>query len=341
MFSLFVYTEFRNYNTVQAHPLIFNRKQSEGEKFMKRLLFFLLAFGIIGLSSATVFAQCDRSRLSQIQCGYYNEGYEDGTNDARTNRRSDYRRYDNKLDSNLYDRYYIQGYDAGFSGVSQPENPFPRPRPGRGTATGTIDWSGRVDNRVNILIRGNEVTNQQVAGSFRPGYQNMSGVLPRRNATVSVSKLGGRGTAFVTQQPDRSNDYTTIVQISDPQKSDDDYRLQIRWQTNQSGGNNNADDQYSAGRVVWRGRVDQRANIIISGSEVQSVDDSNSGLNNVDFNINGYLAARNENVTVKKRRGRGSVTVLQQPNQYNDYEAVIQVFDPDRSDDEYEIEISW
>lgn len=310
---------------------------------MKRLLFFLILSGIVGLSSATVFAQCERASLSQIQCGYYNEGYEDGANDARTNRRSDYRRYDNKLDSNLYDRYYIQGYDAGFVSVRAPENPYPnpRPRPGRGTATGTIDWSGRVDNRVNILIRGSEITNQQVAGSFRPGYQNMSGVLPRRSATVSVSKLGGRGSALVIQQPDRSNDFTAIVQISDPQRSDDDYRLQIRWQTNQGGGNNNADEQYSAGRVVWRGRVDQRANIIISGSEVQSADDSNSGLNNVDFTINGYLAARNGNVTVKKRRGRGSVTILQQPNPGNDYEAVIQVFDPDRSDDEYEVEISW
>lgn len=306
---------------------------------MKRFLFFLLLFGIFAFSSVSVFAQCDSNRLSPIQCGYYNEGYQDGTNDAQNNRNSDYRKYNNKLDSRLYERYYIQGYDAGFISVRQPQNPYPNnPRPGRGTSTGTVDWSGRVDNRVNIVIRGGEITNQQVAGSFYPSYQNMSGVLPRRNSTISVSKLGGRGTADVIQQPDRNNNFTAIVQVSDPQKSDDNYRLQIRWQAQNW---NNGDEQYSSGRVVWRGRVDQRANIIINGSDVQSIDDSNSGLNNVDFTINGYLASRNGNVSVKKRRGRGSVTILQQPNANNDYEAIIQVFDTERSSDDYEVEITW
>lgn len=308
---------------------------------MKNLLFFCLLLGIFAFSSVSISAQCDTGRLSPIQCGYFNEGYQDGVSDAQTNRDSNYRRYNNKLDSRLYERYYIQGYDAGFVSVRQPQNPYPipnNPRPGRGTSTGTIDWSGRVDNRVNIVIRGNEIRNEQIAGSFSQGYQNMNGVLPRRNTTVSVSKLAGRGTATVIQQPDRNNNFTAIVQIFDLPKSDDDYRLQIRWQTPNW---NNADEQYSSGRVVWRGRVDQRANIIISGSDVQSIDDSNSGLNSVNFNINGYLAARNGNVSVRKRGGRGSVTVLQQPSATNDYEAVIQIFDPNRGDDEYEIEITW
>jgi hypothetical protein len=194
-----------------------------------------------------------------------------------------------------------------------------------------------VDSRVNIVIRGNEIENQIVAGRFVRCYENMSGVLPRRNATISVSKLEGRGTAFVIQQPNRSNNFTAIVQVSDPRNSDDEYRLQIRWQS--QGGN--TDEAYSAGRVVWRGRVDQTVNIVISGSDVDSVDESGSGLSNVNFNINGYLAARNGTVTVRKRRGRGTVTVLQQPSRNNDYEAIIQIFDPDRSDDDYEVEITW
>jgi hypothetical protein len=306
---------------------------------MKKIVFFLLLLGVVGFSSVSAFAQCDSGRLSQIQCGYYNEGYEDGINDARSNRDADYRRYRNKLDSQLYERYYIQGYDAGYVSV-RPQNPFPGPRPprpGRGTSTGTIDWSGRVDSRVNIVIRGNDIENQIVAGRFVQGSQNMNGVLPRRNATVSVTKLEGRGTAFVIQQPNRSNNFTAIVQVSDPRNSDDEYRLQIRWQS--QGGNMN--EAYSAGRVVWRGRVDQTVNIVISGSDVDSVDESGSGLSNVNFNINGYLASRNGNVTVRKRRGRGTVTVLQQPNRSNDYEAIIQIFDPDRSDDDYEVEITW
>jgi hypothetical protein len=305
---------------------------------MTKLAFFLLSFTIIGFTSVSAYAQCDSARLSQIQCGYYNEGYQDGAMDARANRESNYRRYNNKLDSRLYERYYIQGYDAGYVSVRSPQNPFPTPtRPGRGTTTGTIDWSGRVDDRVNIVIRGNEITHQQVSGAFIPIRQNMTGVLPRRNATLTVNKLAGRGNVSIIQQPNANNNFTAIVQVYDPQRSSDEYRLQIRWQA--QGGD--VSERYSAGRVVWRGRVDQTVNIYVYGSEVESVDESGSGLRNVTFNINGYLAARPGNVTVKKRRGRGTVKVLQQPNRNNDYEAVIQIFDPDRGDDDYEIEITW
>ena len=374
---------------------------------MKKLMFFLLLSGVIGFSCITAFAQCDRGNLSQIQCGYYNEGYEDGVKDAQGNRGNDYKRYRNKLDSRLYERFYMQGYEAGFLSISPTggrwnsaqrdaydrgyrfgdddrrnqisrlparyegrydrayeqyfqqgyfdgfdnrgkqydspiggiQNPYPTPFPspgqGRGTATGTISWSGRVDNRVNIVIRGSEVTNQPVAGTFRTGFQNMNGVLPRRNSTVSVSKTEGRGTAFVTQQPNRSNNYTAIVQVSDPRGGDDEYRLDIRWQAS------NVEENYSSGRVTWRGRVDQKANIIISGADVESIDDSNTGLSNVNFNINGYLAARPGTVSVRKRNGRGSVTVLQQPNPENDYTAIVQIFDPAGSSDDYEVEITW
>ncbi len=311
---------------------------------MKKCAFFLLLIATVGFSSVATFAQCESSRLSQIQCGYYNEGYKDGTDDARTNRASDYRRYRNKPDSQLYERYYIQGYDAGFISVRPAQNRFPgsgrgngNGRGGRGSQTGTVTWSGRVDNRVNIVIRGNEVTNQQVAGAFSPDYQNMDGVLPRRNSTISVNKLQGRGTAFVIQQPAQSNDYTAVVQVSDPQRSDDEYRLEIRWQSESA----NVDDRYNAGRLTWRGRVDQRVNVVISGSDVESTDESRSGLKNVGFDINGYLAARAGNVSVRKRRGRGTVTVLQQPDRNNNYEAIIQIYDEASGDDDYEIEVTW
>ena len=321
----------------QCQALLSNFKT---EEIMKKLVLFLLLGGIIGFSGVSVFAQCDRVQLSHIQCGYYNEGYEDGISDARSRQDSDYRRYRNKLDSRLYERYYIQGYDAGYVSVRPPRGDFPSPNfpgggRGRGTATGTVSWSGRVDNRVNIVIRGDEITNQTLAGTFRPGYQSMNGVLPRRNATVSVIKIEGRGTALVIQQPARNNNFTAIVQVSDPRRSDDEYRLEIRWQAG------NAEERYSPGRVTWRGRVDATVDVIISGSDVESVDRLGSGLTNVNFNINGYLAARPGSVAVRKRSGRGSVTIIQQPNRENNFEAIVRIFDPDRSDDEYEIEITW
>ncbi len=368
---------------------------------IKNLLFAILLGGLIICSSHSAFAQCDQSRYSPIECGYYDTGYEDGANDVRANRGSDFRRYKNKF-NNRYRSFYRQGYDAGYSSGNQTSRwdskqrdvydrgyrdggvdrrrglsrlaeryegqynrgyeayyskgyydgydgnqkqydtdvggfPIPLPTPiGPGTNTGNLNWSGRVDNRVNVIIQGGTVRNEDVTGSgFQPGFQNMNGVLPRRPTTVSVAKRDGRGNAFVLQQPTRANNYTAIVQISDDKGGADNYRLDISWTAG------NTIEPYQSGRVTWRGKVDQTVNISIAGSDVQTQDVSTGRLSNVSFNINGYLARRGGTVSVRKIRGRGTVSVLQQPNEDNDFTAVIQVFDPERGDSDYELEVTW
>lgn len=368
---------------------------------IKNLLFAILLGGLAAFSSQAQFVQCDRDRNSPIQCGYFEEGYQDGVRDARDNRGSDYRRYRNKLD-NRYETIYSRGYDAGYGSVSlstrwdstqreaydrgyregggdnrrgvtrSPEryegrydriyeayfkkgyydgydgiqkqydtdvggNPIPLPTPvGRATNTGNLSWSGRVDNRVNIFIQGANVRNEDLTGSgFQSVYQNMNGVLPRRPATVSVAKREGRGSAFVLEQPSRANNYTAIVQVSDDRSGADNYRLDISWTAG------SAAEPYQSGRVVWRGRVDQTVNVSIAGNDVQTQDISTGRVSNVSFNIDGSLARRSGNVSVRKIRGRGTVSILQQPGEDNDYTAVIQVFDPENGDSDYELEVTW
>ena len=46
-------------------------------------------------------------------------------------------------------------------------------------------------------------------------------------------------------------------------------------------------------------------------------------------------------VGVKKTEGRGSVSVIQQPNPGNDYSAVIRIYDDDGGAREYSLEIFW
>lgn len=84
---------------------------------MKKTIFFLLLSNLIGFSSFSVFAQCDRSQNSPIRCGYYDEGYQDGNNDASDNRSNDYRRYKNKVSDRQYESFYIQGYEAGYTSI--------------------------------------------------------------------------------------------------------------------------------------------------------------------------------------------------------------------------------
>lgn len=313
---------------------------------MKTLLCFALFLGIIGFSSVGVFAQCDRSTQSPIRCGFYDEGYQDGANDARNNQNNDYRRYRNKLTSQ-YESYYRDGYDAGYRSANggnypgypgYPGNPGTPGYPGPGNNSSSFYWRGRVDDRMNIVIQGSSIKTDVLSGS---GYgsveQNQNAVLPRRAVNVTATRLDGRGNVTVVQQPNRRNNFTAIVQIYDPKGGADNYRVQISWQSS----GYQPEEPYQSGNVRWSGRVDQTANIVISGSDVDTQNVSGNGVSNVNFNINGYLAHRPGTVNVRKRDGRGSVTVLQQPSRENDYTAVIQVFDPDGGADNYDIEVSW
>jgi len=288
----------------------------------------------------------DRWTLSQRSA--YDSGYTIGQSD----RRSGGQTRSNESNSARYDQniglYFQQGYFDGFNnrqrqydvpinGVPPVFPPFPGGGGGGGGGTaGSASWSGRVDDRANVIIRGNQVYAENVSGTgVQTTYQNVNGNL-RRASTINVQKREGRGSISVIQQPNRSNNFTGIVQIYDPKSGYGNYRLDITW-----AGGINVDEPYQSGSVRWRGRVDQTVNIIIDGSDVQSQDMSGGGLSNVNFNINGYLAHRGGTVSVRKRGGRGSVTVLQQPSRYNDFTAIVQVFDPQGGADNYDVEITW
>lgn len=384
---------------------------------MKRLLLSMLLLTFVAVTSENAFAQqCDKSRLSPIKCGYYEEAYEDGASDAKSNLENDYKRYKSKYEKQ-YESFYRSGYDAGYASVrpfarwndrqknnyeqgyddgkddkrrdisrlparyegqydaeeeayyrrgyldgydgkqktydvpldsrgrvinpnrGQPRLPspgrrFPNNRP-RGTSTGLANWNGRVDNRVNIVIKADSIRTELVAGDLSNNYQNLQGILPRRNATVSVRKLDGRGTARVIQQPMRSNDYTAIVQVSDPRRGRDNYNLQISWQASTTV------EAYSAGKVKWSGRVDMEAEIRISGDQIESIDLFDSGLTGVDYDFEGYLAARPGIVRLDKKDGRGRVWIKEQPSAANDFTVVIGISDTRGGSDDYRFELEW
>lgn len=281
-------------------------------------------------------------RWTTSQRNAYDAGYSIGLNDRRRQRESGPEQSIQRGYDQMIALYFQQGYYDGFNNRRRqydvPLSTSPNFPPTGGTnSTGTASWSGRVDDRANIVIRGNSIIAENVSGNRTQTFtQDISSPLPQRPASVSVRKLDGRGDVNVIQQPSRLNNFTAIIQIYDSRGGDDNYRIDVSWVTAAL-----VEEPYQSGSVSWRGRVDQSVNIIISGRDVQTVDMSNSGLTNVNFNINGYLAIRPGIINVRKRDGRGTVSVLQQPNRANDYVAIIQIFDPGSGADNYNLDITW
>lgn len=96
-----------------------------------------------------------------------------------------------------------------------------------------------------------------------------------------------------------------------------------------------------AGRVFWRGMVDKKVHLVIQDLSLKTnTIDGNEQPAGV-FSFTTALPRRSVSVGVKKTSGRGKAQVIQQPNEDNDYTAIVEVIDEKGGAKEYQIEIFW
>jgi hypothetical protein len=107
-------------------------------------------------------------------------------------------------------------------------------------------------------------------------------------------------------------------------------------------GKSSNDQSYSGpGTMTWRGRVDDYVELNIQGNRVRSREREGSQTLSEQVSFSNPLPRANVTVSVKKRDGRGRVSVVQQPNQSNNYTAIIKIDDDKSGADDYEIEMAW
>ncbi len=96
--------------------------------------------------------------------------------------------------------------------------------------SGSMQWRGTVDDVVQIRIRNRNARSKAISGrAYNDDNFSFNGRAPRQNANVSVDKRDGRGQVLIVQQPNRRNNFTTIVQIIDKKGGADRYRFTLNW----------------------------------------------------------------------------------------------------------------
>lgn len=107
------------------------------------------------------------------------------------------------------------------------------------------------------------------------------------------------------------------------------------------GGGGGQDNRPVIGTMNWRGNVDDRIWIIIRGRnyEVRTVSGQNLGFGNGRFTS--PLPNRNVEITAVKKQGRGDVKVIQQPSRFNNWEAIVEIYDSGSGARNYEVDIVW
>jgi len=172
--------------------------------------------------------------------------------------------------------------------------------------------------------------------------------LPRRDGTVRVEKLSGRGTIDVVQQPSRSNNYTAIVEVKDADGGPDMYRFTAYFtpSTAVSGGEviGSGTGVLNRGDVVlkWQGNVDRDLLITVRRNRIRYSTLAGAPPKGVQANLAATgLPEQDAQLTLSQREGRGTVTVTQQPTASNNYTAIIRVRDSRRGYGYFDFDILW
>jgi hypothetical protein len=96
---------------------------------------------------------------------------------------------------------------------------------------GRVFWKGMVDAKVQLIIKGDKIETKTPEGRAYPdGTYSFTTPLPKDAVRVSVTKTEGRGSVAVAQQPAVENDFTSIVEITDPKGGAKEYQLEIFWE---------------------------------------------------------------------------------------------------------------
>ncbi len=105
-----------------------------------------------------------------------------------------------------------------------------RPNPENRPVAGRVYWRGMVDDKLQLLIKGNQIEYRTVSGRTMPnGTFSFTTRMPESEVVVGVTKSKGRGTVRIVEQPTASNDFTAVVEIYDDGGGAKEYELEIYW----------------------------------------------------------------------------------------------------------------
>ena len=100
--------------------------------------------------------------------------------------------------------------------------------------------------------------------------------------------------------------------------------------------------QESAGKVFWRGMVDDKVHLVIRGDRLEQRNVSGQPQPDGNFSFTAVLPAQAVTVSVPRVEGRSKkVAVVQQPTAENEFTAIVEITDEGGGARDYLLEIAW
>lgn len=203
--------------------------------------------------------------------------------------------------------------------------------------------SGRGDNGDTVVLTRLRRGDQSQLWLIKPGPDNGYYFHTTRNKSIdspsSARQDGGRMQVYSINGEANQRFQLRFIGDSDRYRDRDPYdRDRDRYDRNRPGRDR---DYGGSGYLTWRGRVDDVLLLEIRDRTVYDRVVSGRRAEGVRFDFGSALPRSEVNVSVDKRRGRGDVRVVEQPNRRNGYTAVIEIRDSSGGAADYEIEVRW
>jgi hypothetical protein len=240
------------------------------------------------------------------------------------------------------------------------------------------DWTPtnivvREGERISIRARGNIIWSTKFgestdpdgafveAGHFRPLSKSGVGALIGRVGdqvffvgSMSSGSSPASGELFLGINDDKfsDNEGQFIVDIrSERGRSSDSWAedsWSSGWSSSRQGGRGYGQDSWGGPwgsepeSFRWRGRVDGVDDVVIRGNAVRIQHHRHKPIQNQDYRFSAPLPRREVELDLRKIEGRGRIRLIQKPDAWNNYTAVVQLDDGDKMGDaEYEFELVW
>ncbi len=223
---------------------------------------------------------------------------------------------------------------------------------GLSAAEPQFTWQGDVDGSVILQIQAKRLITVLRAGApvRNPAFQ-FAAPLPDSRVPIRLQVLEGRGRVEITARPTLANDYRLTVLIDDLQDGNSHYSLALFWDTQRGSfrgfeGPERSpvpDPARQATRrgLLWSGQVYGRVRIRVKGSRATVEPYAGASAEHVRARFDRPLTAQADPaLTLRKRHGRGEVTIVEYPGRTNGYQLVFEVADPGGGDF-YSVDVRW
>jgi hypothetical protein len=204
-----------------------------------------------------------------------------------------------------------------------------------------LTWQGKVDGIALITIRGDRLDNRVQEGAPVEAQQfRFSAALPEVRQDARVQVVEGRGYVHIVEQPRLENRYTLSIAIEDRQPGSSSYSIAVYWDAS----NRFFESRRPQGRtdqVTWSGRVDEET--MVSCQAKTCVSKSARGAPAADERVrfSRPLPARDVDVALELREGRGDIRLVEQPRETNHYTARVAIHDRQGGTGEYAFTLVW